>query len=453
MYISDFPKINVTGFAAWDHQPGEKDDFSGIYKELIKDNIDWEKVDEVLISSHEYQREIDEWLNGNIPKEKKINKIYDDACDSLMYVMPSKWPIMNEFLSRQYGLNKIEKVEITASNIDFDFEPNSIQINERYAIVINYHYLRSHNDDALKITNYVSPENFSEQLRQLKENFTFCRCTDLVDEKIVLGESNVLITFDDGSKDIITSAQAILDRYDVPATFFICSAPYTDNRVLDVHKIQIIMERLGFEKFSKQFYELLTLKLPKGVKHDSLEYANNYQLYRYDKEEIRDFKLDLNYRVPYIYSEEIIDLIFKKLFSNESEKEIIKQIYLSIDDLKSLKEKGHELAVHGHSHRLLPRMSFEQQKADLESSSNFLNSITGETSFTVAYPYGLSDIHTKRAMKDLNMKAGFGLGREMLTPEHIKDRWDLPRYDVNDCFDKQTNDMRYKIFSNLSTGD
>ena len=86
-------------------------------------------------------------------------------------------------------------------------------------------------------------------------------------------------------------------------------------------------------------------------------------------------------------------------------------------------------------------------------SSEFLQSITGEKSFTVAYPYGFSDIHTKRAMKELDMKAGFGLGREMLTPEHIKDRWDLPRYDVNDCFDKQTNDIRYGVFSSLSTGD
>ena len=453
MYIPGFPSVNMNGFIAWDEQPGEKDDFSGIYQEWTKNNIDWDNIDEVLISSHEYQREINEWLIVNAPEEIMINTIYDDACDSLMYVMPSKWPVMNEYKSRKYGLNMAAAVQRTASNIDFDFEPAAIQIDERYAVIINYHYLRGKDNTTPAVTNFTTPENFGEQLRQLRENFTFSRCKDLVDEKKALGESNVVISFDDGTKDIITSAHAILSRYEVPATFFVCSSPYLDNRVLDVHKIQLLMQSLGVNKFAKQFYELLELQAPNGISHDSIAYAGDYQFYRYDTEKVRNFKLDLNYRVPYAYSEVIIDAIFKKSFGDNAEQEIIKKLYLDKDDLKRLVDDGHEVAMHGHSHRVMPRMSFEQQKADLEMSSKFLHSITGEKSFTVAYPYGFSDIHTKRAMKELEMKAGFGLGREMLTPEHIKDRWDLPRYDVNDCFDKQTNDIRYGVFSNLSTGD
>ncbi|MDB2464702.1 polysaccharide deacetylase family protein [Amylibacter sp.] len=453
MYISGFPNVDISKFIAWDEQPGEKDEFFGIYQEVTKNNIDWDNISEVLISSHEYQREINEWLIANAPERIMINTIYDDACDSLMYVMPSKWPIMNEYKSRKNGLHMATTLQRTASNIDFDFEPTAIKVDERYAVVVNYHYLRGKDNSFPAVTNFTTPENFGEQLRQLSESFTFCRCKDLVDENKVLGESNIVISFDDGGKDIISSAHSILNRYNVPSTFFVCSSPYLENRVLDVHKIQLLMQHLGINNFSKQFYELLKLQAPNGVTNDAIDYAGDYQFYRYDSVEVRSFKLDLNYLVPYAYSEVIIDAIFKKSFGENAEKEIVKKLYLGKDDLKRLVDDGHEIAMHGHSHRVLPRMSFEQQKTDLELSSNFLNSITGEKSYTVAYPFGFSDIYTKRAMKDLKMKAGFGLGREMLTPKHVKERWDLPRFDVNDCFDKQTNDIRYGVFSNLSTGD
>lgn len=452
-YFANFPNMNIEAFVPWDDKPGEKDDFFEVFKECSKDEIDWNKVDEILISSHEYQREIEEWLRNHAPRKKIINKVYDEAADSLMFVLPDKWPIINEFESRKFKLKKSISKQITASNIDFDVEPSTIKISERYAIIINYHNLRTEKNNLPPLPNYTTPENFAEQLRQLKENFSFCRCKDLVDENKVLGESNIVISYDDGMKDIVNSAKTILDRYGVPATFFICSSPYLENKMLFVHKVQLLIENLGINKFSKQFYELLKIQAPKNISKDSLKYAKEYQFYRYDTKDIRDFKLDLNYLIPYEYSEIIIDKIFKKAFQNTSEKEFVDNLYLNQDDLKRLLDDGYELGVHGHSHRVLPRMSFSEQKNDLKFAADFLGSLTGEKSFTVAYPFGFYDVNTKRSMKDLGMKAGFSLDRKMLTPFHLKDRWQLPRYDVNDCFNKQTNDLNYKVFSNLSTGD
>ena len=453
MYIADFPDSNISGFVPWDHVPGEQDQFHDVYNEIDVDHVDWSGVDEVLISSHEYQRTIHEWIKNNAPINVNVNSIYDDACDSLLYVLPGKWPIINEYRARQHGLSMSASAHRTASNIDFDFEPSSISVDERYAVVVNYHYVRRGDQDLPNVSNFVSPESFAEQLRQLNENFTFCRCADLVDEKRELGESNIVISFDDGSSDLIEYAVPVLDRYNVKGTFYVCSSPYLENKVLNVHKNQLIMRKIGLVAFKDKFYQLMEEMTAGSYKKDSIEYAGDYQFYRYDNRDISEFKLDLNYRVPYVYVEPVVDKIFVDTFGDDAEADIVKQLYISRDNLKRLHDAGHELGLHGHAHRVLPRLDYDQQKSDIEKSIDFMQSITGYRDFTVAYPYGFSDIHTKRVMKDSGMLAGFGLGRKMITPDHINDRWDLPRYDVNDCFDKQTNDIRYDVFASLSTGD
>ena len=90
-----------------------------------------------------------------------------------------------------------------------------------------------------------------------------------------------------------------------------------------------------------------------------------------------------------------IDHIFKESFGPDFEKKAVKQIYLSKDDIKRPIDQGFEIGIH----------------------------------------------------------AGFGMGRRMITPKDLQNRWDAPRYDINDCFDKTTNQIKYEIFSILSTGD
>jgi peptidoglycan/xylan/chitin deacetylase (PgdA/CDA1 family) len=114
---------------------------------------------------------------------------------------------------------------------------------------------------------------------------------------------------------------------------------------------------------------------------------------------------------------------------------------------------GFEIGVHTHHHHVLPRLDFERQRRELEVAVEFLRELTGERTFTVAYPYGFADQDTKRAMKDLDLLGGFTMGRRLITPQDIHARWEIPRFDVNDCFQKRSNEIVYDVFSSLSTGD
>jgi hypothetical protein len=39
--------------------------------------------------------------------------------------------------------------------------------------------------------------------------------------------------------------------------------------------------------------------------------------------------------------------------------------------------------------------------------------------------------------------------RRAIRPQDLSNRWCIPRYDVNDCFDRESNQMREAVFSQI----
>ncbi len=69
------------------------------------------------------------------------------------------------------------------------------------------------------------------------------------------------------------------------------------------------------------------------------------------------------------------------------------------------------------------------------------------------HPFGFHDERTQKAMQELGLLAGLTMERRMIEPEDIRARWSLPRYDVNDCFDRRSNKIVREVFSKLPTHD
>lgn len=83
-------------------------------------------------------------------------------------------------------------------------------------VILLYHRVCNLSDDPFQLA--VSPENFSAQLRYLKENWRLIRLADAFQQR---DEPAVAITFDDGYADNLLYALPILEACGVPATFFI----------------------------------------------------------------------------------------------------------------------------------------------------------------------------------------------------------------------------------------
>ena len=90
---------------------------------------------------------------------------------------------------------------------------------------------------------------------------------------------------------------------------------------------------------------------------------------------------------------------------------------------------------------------------EIEVGATFLEDLTGQTEFTIAYPYGFHDENTHRAMRELGLRAGLTMERRAIGPQDLRDRWSIPRYDVNDCFDRESNQLLDPIFSQIAAGE
>ena len=114
------------------------------------------------------------------------------------------------------------------------------------------------------------------------------------------------------------------------------------------------------------------------------------------------------------------------------------KLYLSADDLRRCQDAGLEIGVHGHSHRVLSRLTEEEQRVELGTCVDYLREVCGLTEVHASYPYGIDgswNDATKRVAAALGLASASTKVRAITKPSDLRGRWELPRYDVRDVFD------------------
>jgi peptidoglycan/xylan/chitin deacetylase (PgdA/CDA1 family) len=422
-----------------DYQPGEPGDLS-VYREASLDAIDWSAVDAVLISTHEYQARAQSRLEPVIEPGTDVLAIYDDAGDSLIHVLPERWAIVNPLPSTPSG--RLQP-DLAPASIDFEFNTMPTRIAERYALIVSYHYCHPAGG-WLKGTKSMTPEEFDAQLRLLTQNFVCTTMSELMNPAADLPETVAVVTFDDGFKDVVEHALPLLKRWRVPATLYCCSAPLIDNDVLNVHRVHLLQARLGLDRFRQAFEELLASR-PKVALEPST-HPGLLGLYPYDDEATRRFKRLLNFELPYRELDPILRTLFEGFIGSDDE--IARKLYLSADDLRRCQDAGLEIGVHGHSHRVLSRLSEEEQRVELGTCVEYLRATCGLHELHASYPYGIDgswNEATKRVAASLGLATASTKVRAITKPSDLRGRWELPRYDVRDVFDASGNLVSEKL--------
>jgi len=94
---------------------------------------------------------------------------------------------------------------------------------EHQALVLMYHRVAAPESDIWEIA--VSPENFEQHLQVLRKTKNVIPLKDLVEDvrNGKIRKNSVAITFDDGYVDNFLVARPLLEKYELPATFFIAS--------------------------------------------------------------------------------------------------------------------------------------------------------------------------------------------------------------------------------------
>lgn len=292
-------------------------------------------------------------------------------------------------------------------------------------IIVNYHYIRDVEDSVPPGIHGINMHRFSKQIDFLGSNFNIIKPEDVSADVISSVEKHVLVTFDDGLKEQFTIARDLLIQNRIKALYFINGQNIIERKVSDVHRIHMLLSKLGFEELIRLISLKNTYKYKSYLQFKE-EFRSSQNLY--DGNNIRALKFYLNHFLPSFISFEIIDNIFKDHFNEENE---VSRLYMNIDDLRSL-SLAKELGSHGYGHYNHKHLTSRQLVKNIKNNESFFKNNKFWYSKIYSLPYGSRDAYDSNVLDKL-ISFGYrficttdrGFNSDTLTPV-------LKRFDTND---------------------
>jgi len=247
------------------------------------------------------------------------------------------------------------------------------------------------------------------------------------------GDAVFSITVDDGSRSVLR-AWEIFQEYGVHVCLRLCGISTLHQGVLLAHKVNLLRSELGDEVLYRRLQsefdaaDLQELPLRGGVLVDDL--------YRYDELITRNLKTALNYRLTEEQAEHFVDDLFLKTHGDE--KEISRELYLSVSELDLLRRESKlcAIAYHGLRHRLWGGLDGLDHVDELRPPEG-LGLLFDGRPYVLSIPYGMSGSYSReRVMRDAGPARGaFTMGRSL---HHKREamggfQW-LQRFDQADLF-------------------
>ena len=281
------------------------------------------------------------------------------------------------------------------------------------AIVLCYHRIVDVTIDPWELT--VSPENFEQQLRVLK-NYQLCTGSQLIEhlQNRSLKNGMICITFDDGYRDNYRIARPLLQKYTSPSTFFI-PIHYIGQEelfwwdelqaiILGKHdlpqKISILIngERLDFDLgVESKHSEEKGQKLTSWIWYDTPP-TKRSALYIELWKRLRP--LDLG-SISVILSElrkwSLLNIIGGEL-----------ELPMGIIELKDMIVNPlFEIGVHTVTHPALAFHNRQKQYEEIAGCKERLVELGNKITNTIAYPYGIYNDDSVEICKQVGLKGGF----------------------------------------------
>ena len=251
-----------------------------------------------------------------------------------------------------------------------------------------YHGVRSGNN---RINGrHITAEHFEKQLRYFKKRFTIVTLRQLCEMKvqgIIPRERTIALTFDDGFLNNLTTALPLLEKYKIPATFFICTAGIGDQTYSHptdrIDLIRISGEptsiQINEEKFFRKDHQVVSGKGGENAYH----YINKLSFKQWLKAN-NDLKAQLDDKTTQQYNE------LHQLLDEASVRDLLKSELVSAGS-------------HSHHHINLSALAPEEVQFQLQESKTVLNSYLQPVD-TVAFPYGFYNNSTIAIAKDVGYR-------------------------------------------------
>lgn len=291
------------------------------------------------------------------------------------------------------------------------------------ALILGYHRISQTSGDVGDIYEVnVSPENFAEHLEVLSK-FTHPVSLSKLVQHLQAGSlppKSVAVTFDDGYTDNLYIARPLLEKYEIPATIFICTGYAGKEFWWDELDRLIISSTADLGVLHLQVGESRFQQDQPATSPDT-ESAEKMSLRRQFRDELYHFLLKLDVEDQSQAMQVIRN--WSGLWPHESfahrAMNHAELLQLAVDGLV-------ELGSHTRNHPMLPHLSYERQKDEIVSGKRDLEELLGRQVAGFAYPNGRATADAKHIV----CEAGFAYActslHDVVRPG--SDLYDLTRF-------------------------
>lgn len=317
----------------------------------------------------------------------------------------------------------------------------------RRGIVLTYHRVVDLVCDPWQLG--VSPVRFEEHLQVINKygKPVQLREMGMKLKRFSIGKMEIVVSFDDGYADNVYNAKPILERHNVPATFFIVSGAVDSREELwwdELEKILLQSESLpqvfdlsiagtdyDWQITSEKGRE--TLKYEEGIRHvpEANAVLSSGRLY------FALWKILSELSSP--VKQDTLRQIAQWAKSTMSR---TTHLAMTSKELLSLARSPlFEIGAHTVSHPMLSRLPLEKQKEEIVCSKDKLERLIGEPVTSFAYPHGDYSDDTLRLLRQSNFKNActvhqgpvFRNADPLLMPRFTVLNWNTDTFEQNLC--------------------
>ena len=269
-----------------------------------------------------------------------------------------------------------------------------------------------HDTNHIKGQGSINEIEFRSIIDFYSKNFNLLSA-DLFFKKFLsksLNKNDVCITFDDNLKCQYDVALPVLNDLQIKAFWFIYSSPFNGyfekletfryfrssyfNSFL--HFFETFFDELKFLKFNHVFHEL--------DKFDFNNYLKEFSFYTKEDKIFRHTRDNLLGEESYF---EVMDSLMKKSKISLNS-ELHKKLWMTPENIKELKDDGHIVGLHSHTHPTrMGEKSFKFQNYDYSKNKSILENIIGDKINCMSHPCNSYNADTLNILQKLNIKLGF----------------------------------------------
>ncbi len=262
-------------------------------------------------------------------------------------------------------------------------------------LTLTYHRVCDYDTLDLDIVS-ASVDEFKWQIEFLRDNIRILsgdEVLDLISGKMSLREPALCITFDDGYADNLLAGQLLRER-GVPAIFFVTTGFIGTSTFT-------LWDRLAFASRSTKLPRLeIPAQAGKGpwrVEMNPRDLAGR---------ELRN----ICFALPPAEQEKFVEAVETAAGAAAHKAERERPPFMSWDEVRALRDLGHMIGAHTHSHVILSKMPLETQRSELMKSREIIHKEIGYLPRLLAYPNGRSDTFssdTKRITRECGFEGAF----------------------------------------------